>query len=345
MDRLGTEKKKSGRKAWYFVLSVMGLILVFSGAWFWAAQKLDESARGISSDLQASGIVAQCENQSVQGYPFRLGIFCDDLVYADPVNGITIKSGAARTAAQLYRPGHLVGEIDSPVDISLPGLAPLTLDWRNLKASSRINTGGLQQVSLVSDQFDISANDAGFRSLLASISEVQLHARPGEEAGSLELALSAMDWQINDGGTGTIESIRFKISGVIDRLFDALQQQQDFIRLVRENGASGVLDILEMETVSGGLVRISGPIEISQSGKISGNLSLDLTDPDRLIDYVESVFPPAGDALADINTYLKAFAKANDGKLVIKDFKLTIEDGNVYAGFFKVGEIPGIFQN
>jgi hypothetical protein len=122
-----------------------------------------------------------------------------------------------------------------------------------------------------------------------------------------------------------------------------LQSGQDFLALVRARGARGVLDNLEIETESGGLVRISGPIEVSPAGNVSGKLSIDLTDPDRLIQYAQSVFPPSGEVLSNISAYLQAFAETSDGKVVIEGFQLDIRDGEVFAGFFKIGEIPRIF--
>jgi hypothetical protein len=334
---------KSGRKAVYFIIFMLALIGLVSAGWYWAAQKLDRAALQYSEALQSQGKVLKCEGQRVVGYPFRLGIFCDDLIYGDPVSGTTIHTGAIRSAAQLYNPGHLVGEADSPFDLTLPGLAPLTLDWANLQASSKIGTNGLQRVSVVSDKLDILANDAGMRSLLASISHLETHIRPGKDEGSLELALSAKDWQINDGGSGTIEPVRVQLGGVIDGLLGALQNGIDVAGLVRVNGANGRISMFELETGTGGLVRMSGPISVDRGGRVSGELSIDVIDPEKLVNYAWKVFPPAGDALANVNEYLQAFANSNGGKVEIRDFKVILKDGEVFAGFFKIGEIPRLF--
>jgi hypothetical protein len=54
----------------------------------------------------------------VRGYPFRLEVFCTALDVARPAEGLTVKAGAFRSAAQVYEPRRVYAELDSPVAVT-----------------------------------------------------------------------------------------------------------------------------------------------------------------------------------------------------------------------------------
>ena len=327
------------------IIAVIALLAIgLSVAWYWAAGKLDETVTGFAQTLQNDGKVLKCGEQNVAGYPFRIGVFCTNLVYTDPVSGVAVAGGALRSAAQLYRPGHVVAELDSPFDVTLPGLAPLTLDWSNLKTSSKVTTQGPQRISIVVDALGISANDFGDRDLLATMNELQLHGRPGaDDPASLDVALSADQWLVDDNGAGIVEPVDFRFAGRLADGFANLQEGSDLMAVLKSRGGEGRLDNFTLTTNSGGMLNISGPLSIDPKGRLSGELTINAEDPEKLVNYVSTVFPPAGSALANTAQYLQAFARQEGGKAVIRDFKLSIRKGKVIAGFFEIGELPRLF--
>lgn len=346
MNKPALQKSKSGKKFTYFVIFIILLFALFTAGWYWAAAKIEETANDTKRQMANNGTVVDCKDQSVDGYPFRLGVSCSSVLFVDPINAINLTAGSFRSAAQLYRPGHVIAELDSPVDLQVPNLAPLSLDWVSLSSSTNVTTSGLQRLSIEAANFDISANDFGTKDLLASIKGLQLHARPTPEdasGNSLDLAAKFNQWKIADGGTDTIEPIDLNLDISIAGLKAALEQRQDVISLLRQQGGKGTIRDLNLTTQTGGEISISGPVQIDTNGLLSGEITLNITDPQTLALYAAKVFPPAAAVLIQAMPYIESFAEATDGNVKIKDLKLSINQGQVTLGFFPVGEIPRLF--
>ena len=335
----------SKRKLTAFVAFMVLLIAALSAGWYWAAGKLDETLTGFAGQLEKSGKTFKCDNQQVNGYPFRIGVFCDKVDFADPSAGVSVSGPAFRSAAQLYRPGHVVAELDGPYNVSVPGFAPLSLDWSNLKSSSKLDTGGFQRLSLVADELTIAANDFGQLDLLGSLSQLQFHARPDPKAEEtdLDVAFSGDQWKINDGGAGLIEPVSFNFQAQIANGLKMIREGQDLIWALQHNGGKAMLSDFTFSTQGGGSLKVSGPLEVNDSGIVSGELVFNIDDPKNLMNYAGSVFPPAATALSDIVHYLDAVAEKTDGKARIKDLKVVIKDGKVILGFFEIADIPRLF--
>lgn len=344
MDDLKAVSSRSKRRFGYLTALILILIGAVSAGWYWAAGKLDQSVIAVKSYFELAGKKFECANHEVRGYPFRIGVFCDRIRFDDPGKGVTITGNEFRSAAQLYKPGHVVAEIDGPFDVSVPGLAPLFINWENLKSSAVGGLSGFERMSVVVDDLTVSANDFGVKDLLGSIEQLQFHARQVSENTGLEVALSAQQWLVDDGGSGTIQPIAISLDAEMQGLLDYLHQQKDILEEIKLNGAKGFLRNLSITTKDGGNLIVSGPIEINRNGLLSGQLNVDLDDPNKLVGYASSVFPPAGEALGNMTQYLEAFARTNGGKVQIRDFKISIKEGKIILGFFEVGTIPALFQ-
>lgn len=346
MNTTALQKPKTKRKLIYFVVFILLAIAIFTAGWFWAAGKVDSTLNQTKANLASNGTILDCKEQDVKGYPFRLGVFCSSLIFVDPVNAITVKAEAFRSAAQLYNPGHMVAELDSPVELEMPNLAPLAIDWQNLITSSKISTSGLQRLSINSKQFTVSANDAGFKTELGKIENLQLHARPtpSDPSGkSLDVAADLTNWKVADDGQNIIEPIDLKIDLSIDELIANIESGYALIDVLRTQGGKGDIKNLQITTSTGGEIKIAGDLQISQKGLLSGTLNLNITDPKTLIAYTAKIFPPAQSALEQGLPFIESFAKQSDGKLEIKDVIITLRNGEIMLGFFKVGEIPRLF--
>ncbi|MGO7902907.1 DUF2125 domain-containing protein, partial [Rhizobium ruizarguesonis] len=62
-------------------------------------------------------VSGECSDIEFRGYPFRIGLFCSKIYVDDNVNGVSATFGALRSAAQVYSPGNIVWERDSPAEI------------------------------------------------------------------------------------------------------------------------------------------------------------------------------------------------------------------------------------
>ena len=94
--------------------------------------------------VNGDGVSAECANPTARGYPFRIGLYCDRVAFADDAEGIRLTAGGFRSAGQIYDPMRFVAELDGPASIALPRAAPLAIDWDGLagqRAAGRAAAG------------------------------------------------------------------------------------------------------------------------------------------------------------------------------------------------------------
>ena len=350
-NKADSKMRKQGSlmgKFWLMVAVIVLLVAGLCGAWYYGANRLEQEIASLKQHLSDGGVAAGCEGQEIRGFPFRLGVFCDTFFYADPVNGVTVSGNAIRSAAQLYRPGHVVSETDGPLKVSAPGLVPLLLEWEKLRSSVRVSMSGLRRTSLVAEDIRVSADDLGLVDLLGTMQGLQLHFLAGDENGGnapQDLVASAAieRWQIDDGGMGQIQPVNFSLLMTVRDGLAMAMSGQDLMVILRSRGGEAELAGIEFSTGDGGRLRASGPLQLGRNGKLSGELELDLDDPQKLVDYAASVFPPARDMLANVASYLEAFSANTGGRTQIRGLKLTLRDNKVLLGFIELAELPRLY--
>ena len=350
-NKADSKMRKQGSlmgKFWLMVAVIVLLVAGLCGAWYYGANRLEQEIASLKQRLSDDGVAAGCEGQEIRGFPFRLGVFCDTFFYADPVNGVTVSGNAIRSAAQLYRPGHVVSETDGPLKVSAPGLVPLLLEWEKLRSSVRVSMSGLRRTSLVAEDIRVSADDLGLVDLLGTMQGLQLHFLAGDENGGnapQDLVASAAieRWQIDDGGMGQIQPVNFSLLMTVRDGLAMAMSGQDPMVILRSRGGEAELAGIEFSTGDGGRLRASGPLQLGRNGKLSGELELDLDDPQKLVDYAASVFPPARDMLANVASYLEAFSANTGGRTQIRGLKLTLRDNKVLLGFIELAELPRFY--
>ena len=350
-NKADSKMRKQGSlmgKFWLMVAVIVLLVAGLCGAWYYGANRLEQEIASLKQHLSDGGVAAGCEGQEIRGFPFRLGVFCDTFFYADPVNGVTVSGNAIRSAAQLYRPGHVVSETDGPLKVSAPGLVPLLLEWEKLRSSVRVSMSGLRRTSLVAEDIRVSADDLGLVDLLGTMQGLQLHFLAGDENGGnapQDLVASAAieSWQIDDGGMGQIQPVNFSLLMTVrDGLAMAVSGQDPMV-ILRSRGGEAELAGIEFSTGDGGRLRASGPLQLGRNGKLSGELELDLDDPQKLVDYAASVFPPAREMLGNVASYLEAFSANTGGRTQVRGLKLTLRDNKVLLGFIELAELPRFY--
>ena len=139
------------RKYVRLAIAVVLAIALYTGGWFYAASwlkdrltaQLSASAQGLHS--------ASCGNLDVRGFPFRIGVFCDSVAIDDRPSGLSATFGALRSAAQVYRPGHAVLELDGPAQVRMTPDLVFNVDWDLLRASVVAWTDGLDRASVAYD--------------------------------------------------------------------------------------------------------------------------------------------------------------------------------------------------
>ncbi len=308
-----------------FIIIAIGF---YTAGWYYFAGRLAEETGAIITRINESGSRANCENLEARGYPFRMGLFCDSVVYENTGDGIFITAGAIRSAAQIYKPNLVRTEIDSPARVEVPGLMPLELDWEWLGSSTRLARPLPERLSVVFRKLTVAiAEGYSFASgSLLTAENVEAHLRP---AGvNLEFASSATGVTLPQSGA----SQKFETAA-------DLMVEDGVKRLNKLNDLRGLaMEIrnVSLKAADGGSIAVSGPVFVDDAALLNGELTIAITDGAKLGDAIAVLVPAYAD---QIRTTLGAAQAGANGKAEIL---LRIHKGKVFAGLFPIAEIPPV---
>lgn len=332
-----SDRRSSGaaRKILGLAFFVVIAIAVYSIVWYYLADQLRSRVEGLIAGLEAEAIAAECGDLDIRGYPFRLGVFCDSVsaerTGAEPAS---LTTAAFRSAAQIYRPGHIVSELDGPASFTTPAGESVTADWQSLQASTVFSTSGLQRASL--DGGSITADIvSGEDDMQAEIAGLQFHTR--RNGPDLDLALSAEGAQITTAGLpAPLPAFDLAGQATITDGADFLSGRQIAVEELR--GTRGQLHETVLTTEGGAALRISGPFEIAEDGLISGAFRIGI---EKLPDWqatLSAALPMFAGPIQTAGGVLSSLA--GDGDSV--SFDLAVRDGRVMLGIIPIGELPPI---
>ncbi|MEM9104238.1 MAG: DUF2125 domain-containing protein, partial [Pseudomonadota bacterium] len=176
MENSELPSNPSGRRFYWLAGAIVAAIAIYSAIWFYLAGQLEGRTQTLLSNLGSSDIVAECTDMEVRGYPFRLGLFCSGFQAQDALSDTVVSTGGFRSAAQVYKPNHIVSELDGPVSVA-SGIGVLAdLDWSVLRASTVFNLSGLERASMESRALNaaVSLDD---RPIRINADSSELHTR------------------------------------------------------------------------------------------------------------------------------------------------------------------------
>lgn len=314
------------------VFAVVGMG-VYSAGWYYLAGQLAGRVEGLIASLSEDGVSLSCDNLDVRGYPFRLGVFCDGITASDMTSGdMNVTTAAFRSAAQIYRPNHVVSELEAPVRAVLANGASLALDWQALQSSTVFGTSGLSRASLQGNAL-VAQVEGG--AIDATADTLQLHTRRNGE--DLELAFMLEGARLGGLVAPTnLPSFDFVAEAIFSDGAGFLAGR----RLAAEElrGTSGVLSNATAAIDGGGRAVLNGPFEIAEDGLISGAFDLRI---ERLSDWqalIAAQMPGAEGTIETATGFLRAFGGGGDTISVT----LQVSDGRVALGIIPIGRIPPI---
>jgi len=275
---------------------------------------------------------AECANAEIRGYPFRFGLFCDRLGYINPKEALALEAGALRSAAQFYRPGHVVSEIDGPLLISAPGLE-LQIDWQILQSSIRATTVGLDRGSIDSRNVSIDIDGTGLQQKLALAAErFTAHARKN----GLDLDIAAYGEHVRgniiaDTGASTLalEATLPGRAGLLDMPYQPLLPPYEAQVHRLSVGFEGDVSL-----------QITGPVRIAADGLVSGDLQISIRGQDQIAEIVARFNPEMGENVRRFGPMLAALDSVPGDDAIT--LPLTIRNGNLSMGMFPLGRLPAL---
>jgi hypothetical protein len=312
--------------------------------WQWGAGELQRRMDGIENRLKSDGGSLECVNRRIEGFPFRIGIFCDGVKLSQPDGG-SYSVAALRSAAQFYDPGHIVAEIDGPASLLLPDATRFQLGWDLMRASLRLGLSGVSSLSIDIRKPVLSGGEAGNDAKqMASSETIEIHARKSPtNAGALDLALRVD--RLADG-QGRFPGLSVdgdaELAGIAERLGPGF----DVIKFVRENGISAIGRRFVVSPNDGGKLTLSGPISISREGIVDGQIRVEASDLPGLGAFFVRLFPERAEAINNAVSLISAIVPES-GEALAKDaapaFTLTIRKGQASLGLIPLGEVPRLF--
>lgn len=320
--------RSHSRRFFWLAVFIVVAILAYTGAWFYFAREIELRTESALTRLTGSGIAAGCEEGTARGYPFRIGMFCERVFYDNPAGGVSVEAGAFRSAAQVYAPWHVVGELDGPAMVEIRSLPPLTIDWELLHASTRLARPLPERISVEGKAITVSARESEPKPL-ASAEAGEFHARPSGpdlDVAGLFTGLTA--------DPSLVKGLRLpELDGSADMTI------KDGIALVRKpptdlRGRSVTIRTLSVSSAGGDAgVTLSGPLSVDEKGRIDAELNVSLRNPREISRLLEEAFPERRD---EIRTAFSAIGALGD----TPSFPLRIERGKAYLGFIPLGRIP-----
>ncbi len=178
-------------------MPTLGLLLVMAGvAVVWAflswraAEELDAWLQR-EADLGRSW---SCPDRAIAGFPFRIEVTCTNPTFTGIAEGRTVQGKLAKvhTVAQIYNPGHVIIEAESPLVLETGAGERLEFDWQLGRASIQGKPGaGLDRFSaeLTEPRLTVSSGrgSATFTAGLADFHIRRAPNRPAED-GAFDVA-------------------------------------------------------------------------------------------------------------------------------------------------------------
>lgn len=333
MSSSTSEPRRIRRAYIWIAVIVVVLFAILTGFWFYAASELDRVTSRAIEDAGENGVLVSCEGRDVVGYPFRLGLKCDDLTVSVPGNGLEVDAGAFRSAAQIYQPNRVVSELDAPVLIEQAGSPPVELAWELAQASTSFWTEGLDRLSIATDAPRIAIGGQP----VFNATSGEFHARRRE--GDLDIAGNQRSAKIEIAELNSIPNFDLSTDLTVQNAADWLSGGASG-RSAREllAGRSGTLRSLALEfhgEPAG--ADIAGDFSFSEDGLLSGTFDLAVTSPDRLASIVGAIAPEAQSIADTVASVIPYVGRTENGRTTIR---ISADAGQLTAGVIPLGRIP-----
>lgn len=315
----------------FFWLAVFIVILFggYSAGWFYLANQVTRQANAAIASLNRDGVTAECTNPMVRGYPFRLGLYCDSLGYADTGRSIVATAGGLRTAAQVYAPRQILAELDGPLRTALPGMPPLWLDWDKMRASVRVAQPLPQRLSVEAEGVSAQTDpDEGDPVMLFSATSLEGHLRPN--GTDLDWAGSFAGLQVDAAAVGgrTLPILNGAGDATLTNGVQLLAAKTTSLR-----GQAGTIRSLDLSTGAETGVALSGTFSVAADGLLDADLTIRMRDPKGVSAALATAFPEARD---QITTGFSGLSMLGSSPTL----PLKISRGKAVLGFIPLGEIP-----
>lgn len=319
----GAPRSGMSRRFAWFAFAILAAIGLYTAGWFYAADRLEGEVANVIAKARARGAEADCTHAQAHGYPFRLGLFCDGVAYSDRSAGIALTGMGLRSAAQIYQPSRIVGELDT-LRLELAEGVGVRIDLTDIRYSTRLASPlpGILSVSGKTVTATALSGDP-----LAAARNAEAHMRPN--GADLDLAGRFLGLTMTPaaGAPAGLPPLDGDVDlTVVDGVARAAGPQRSLRGLSTE---------IRNLTVNGGEtgVTIAGPFAIDAAGLVDATLTLSIRNPAALAAILAAALPEMRPQLAQAEVLITAMGDN-------PQLPLAITKGQIRLGFFTLGRIP-----
>lgn len=325
-----SSKRKGGssRRFVWLATAIVAALALYTGGWYYAAGTLEQATDTWLERMSARGADASCERRQARGYPFRIGLFCTEAAIADAEGRFAVSAAGLRSAAQVYDPAQVVGELDT-VRLDLFGAPnPLGASARDIRFSARLAEPVPARASVTARQVELDATPENrIASILFEAARAEAHTR--RNGADLDLAVSAETISAFPPQLGReIRADRFQADfTVADGVRLAMERPQSL------RGISLVIRDLAITLADQAGFALSGPFSVDMDGFIDAKLQLSAQNPQKIATLLAEIMPENGNQIRSVAAGLAALGDN-------PSLPLTVTKGQARIAFITLGRIP-----
>lgn len=319
-----------------FLLSVIILLIAgWSAGWSFVVSKVETAITETKTKLAEKGRSFECENQEVNGYPFRISLNCDKISYADDVTGLVLKAEGLKSAAQAYQPNKALVEIKSPASLTLPNGDQFNTSWDSMRSSLKAGLSGPENLSLHGKELTIIPLKNAKHILL--VKDMQLH---GRQIGENNINL-AVNLQEAKSQNLLWPSFDLNTTFLLEDTYSDVMNRTSILRVAKTKGLKGQIERFQYAPIEGGMLEISGPAQVDQQGLLSGKFNVTVRELPKLINALSKSFPKEKQKFADASKAVSLLAqKTGQNEITLP---ITVRQGKVKIGIIPLGKLAPLF--
>lgn len=322
---------KSRRGLLWLVALIVVLFAIYSGGWFYLANRVRAEADKAVATLNKSGVEAGCANLQVSGYPLNFTVSCDNLAYEDDAKNIAASAGSFNAVAQIIQPLSPVANLRGPLRTSVPGMMPLWIDWDNLQANVKLWYPLPHRISLQADGLSGQTDPADDTDPVELFSAGKAAAQLQPNGGDLDYVGSFGDLEIDPDAIGG------RVLPALDASGDATLKNGVALIGTQVKSLRGQrIEIRNLDLSSGtARVTVSGPLSVDAEGLVDADLMIRIKDPKAVASILAGAIPEQKNAIQQGFAALALLGSE-------PSMPLKVVKGKASLGFIPLGKIKPV---
>jgi hypothetical protein len=280
------------RRRWPSILIVLVVLLaaLWSGGWYFAAGKVEETIAGWKEREARSGRVYNCASQTVSGFPFSIQVRCAnasaELTTTKPP--MNLKAQDMLVTAEVFAPTVLTSTIIGPLTITEPGASTsFVASWRNAQAKVHGLPTSPERVETVLDDLVLDRVNGAEKERLFNAKRMVLEGRM--VAGSarnnpvIEVVLKLAQGSAPTLHPATAAPLDADITAMLRGLKNFAPKPWP-VRFKELQAAGGRIEVMQARVQQGDTIATAnGAFGLSQNAKLDGQLQLTIANLEKLI--------------------------------------------------------------